>query len=77
MEGLSRQIQLVRGSWKLTWRILYKKVKNRFCFIYVMEAIGGSIPLEEVESQESKRWKVCGSDVPRSEIVFFSQVIII
>ena len=42
-----------------------------------MEAIGGSIPLEEVKSQESKRWKVCGSDVPRSEIVFFSQVIII
>ena len=42
-----------------------------------MEAIGESIPLEEVESQESKRWKVCGNDVPRSEIVFFSQVIII
>ncbi len=42
-----------------------------------MEAVGGNIPLEEIESQENKGWKVCGSDVPRSEIVFFSQVIII
>ena len=42
-----------------------------------MELVGGSILLEEVERQGSRRWKVCGSDVPRSELVFFSQVIII
>ena len=28
-------------------------------------------------SQNSRNWKVCGSNVPRSELVFFSQVVII
>jgi hypothetical protein len=44
-----------------------------------MEAVGGAVPLEEIERQEShsNRWKFCGRDVPRSELVFFSQVILI
>lgn len=37
------------------------------------------IPIDEpqVDRQNSGHWKVCGRSVPRSEIVFFSQVIII
>jgi hypothetical protein len=49
-----------------------------FCIIHAMEA-NGAVPLEEIERQESRsnRWKFCGGDVPRSELVVFSQVIII
>ena len=44
-----------------------------------MEVVGERLPQEDVERQESRsgKWDVCGRDVPRSEIVFFSQVIII
>jgi hypothetical protein len=37
-------------------------------------------PLEEVVHQQdsnSNSWKVCGSRMPKSELVFFSQVIIL
>ena len=44
-----------------------------------MEAVGERLPQEDVERQESRsgKWDVCVRDVPRSEIVFFSEVIII
>lgn len=37
------------------------------------------VPIDEtqVDRQNSSQWRVCGRVVPRSEIVFFSQVIII
>ena len=43
-----------------------------------MEVVGERLPQED-EHQESRsgKWDVCGRDVPRSEIVFFSKVIII
>ncbi len=35
-------------------------------------------PLDEIERQDSNRqWNVCGRSIPRAEIVFFSQVIIV
>ena len=43
-----------------------------------MEVVRERLHREDVEGQESRsgKWDVCGHDVPRSEIVFFSQVII-
>ncbi len=46
-----------------------------------MEAIVDTQRQETIEngngSQTSRNWKVCGTNVPRSELVFFSQVVII
>ena len=46
-----------------------------------MEAIVDTQQQETIEngndSQASRSWKVCGTDMPRSELVFFSQVVII
>jgi hypothetical protein len=42
-----------------------------------MEAVVEAQSKEIDDGENSKTWKACGSSVPRSELVFLSQVVII